>query len=154
VNLAAAQTETRRQAQAGYYEKLLAGNFFFGVTTINAAVPAWLATVAQSRKTTAVVEIPDKTRLLKAELLGKYIFVHDDEKMASGEPCFYVYRYSEDITGQPEIKPENLVVSFHCQPVERPKVNQPVLTYGVVRNGLFELREIQFACSFEGHRVP
>jgi hypothetical protein len=127
---------------------------FFGVMTINAAVPAWLATVAQSGKTTAVVEIPDKTRLLKAELLGKYIFVHDDEKMASGEPCFYVYRYTEAITGQPEIKPETLVVSFHCQPVERPKVNQPVLTYGVVRNGLFQLREIQFSGSLEGHRVP
>ena len=45
---------------------------------------------------------------------------------------------------------QNLVVSFHCQPVERPKVNQPVLTYGVVRNGLFELHEIQFAGSLEG----
>jgi hypothetical protein len=129
-------------------------NLFFAAMTINVGVPARLAAVAPPNKDIAVADIPDKTRLLKAELLGKYIFFHDDEKMASGEPCFYVYRYSEDITGQPEIKPENLVVSFHCQPVERPKVNQPVLTYGVVRNGLFELREIQFAGSLEGHRVP
>ena len=103
---------------------------------------------------TSIANIPDKTKLLKTTLQGKYIFVHDDSKMAKGEPCLYVYEYSEDQAGQPEVKPEKLVVSFHCQPVERPKVDRLVLTYGMLSADLFELREIQFSGSTEGHRVP
>jgi len=91
---------------------------------------------------------------MKAELSGKYIFIHDDEKMARGEPCLYVSQYSGDQSGKPEVQARNLVVSFHCQPVERPKVNQLVLTYGAARDGSFELREVQFSGTLEGHRVP
>ena len=105
-------------------------------------------------KEIAVVNIPDKTKLLKATLLGKYIFVHDSSKMSTNAPCFYVYEYSEDQSGKPEVKPEKLVVSFHCSPVERSKPDQIVLTYGMLAPDLFELREIQFAGSTEGHRVP
>jgi hypothetical protein len=101
-----------------------------------------------------VVDIPDKTKLLNAELLGRYILVHDAEKKANGEACMYVYRYSKARNGAPEILPENLVVSFHCVRIERPKANDLVLTYGVAKDGSFELREIQFAGSLEGHRVP
>jgi hypothetical protein len=115
---------------------------------------ASLAAAGPPVKETAVADIPDKTKLLDAELLGKYIFVHDEHKKAQGEPCFYVYRYSQDEKGSPEVRPENLVVSFHCESVQRSKVNQLVLTYGVASGGLFELREIQFAGSLEGHRVP
>jgi hypothetical protein len=105
-------------------------------------------------KEIAVVNIPDKTKLLKATLLGKYIFVHDSSKMAKDAPCFYVYEYSEDPSGKPEVKPEKLVVSFHCLPIEKSKPNQIVLTYGMLAADLFELREIQFAGSTEAHRVP
>jgi hypothetical protein len=101
-----------------------------------------------------VANIPDKTKLLKATLQGKYIFVHDDSKMAKGEPCLYVYEYSEDPAGRPEVKPDKLVISFHCQPIQREKVNRIVLTYGMLSGELFELREIQFPGSTEGHRVP
>lgn len=112
-----------------------------------------LAAAAPPGKEMTVATIPDKTKLLKATLLGKYIFVHDDDKMAKGEPCLYVYEYSEDQKGQPEVRPEKLVVSFHCQPVQRAKADQIVLTYGMAGD-LFELREIQFPGSTEAHRVP
>jgi hypothetical protein len=105
-------------------------------------------------KEIAVVNIPDKTKLLKATLLGKYIFVHDSSKMAKDAPCFYVYEYSEDPSGKPEVKPEKVVVSFHCLPIEKSKPDQIVLTYGMLAPDLFELREIQFAGSTEAHRVP
>jgi hypothetical protein len=116
-----------------------------GVCSISAAPPD---------KEMSVVNISDKTKLLKATLLGKYIFVHDNSKMAKDAPCFYVYEYSEDQSGKPEVKPEKLVVSFHCSPIERSKPDQIVLTYGMLSPDLFELREIQFAGSTEGHRVP
>jgi len=109
---------------------------------------------APPEKEMAVVNITDKTKLLKATLLGRYIFVHDNSKMTKDAPCFYVYEYSEDPSGKPEVKPEKLVLSFHCLPIERSKPDQIVLTYGMLSPDLFELREIQFAGSTEGHRVP
>jgi hypothetical protein len=114
---------------------------------------ASFAIAAPPGKDITVTTITDKTKLLKSTLLGKYIFVHDEDRMAKGEPCLYVYEYSEDQKGQPEIRPEKLVVSFHCQPVQRAKADQIVLTYGMAGD-LLELREIQFPGSTEGHRVP
>lgn len=105
-------------------------------------------------KEIAVVELQDKTHLGKTVLQGKYIFVHDDSRMAKDEPCFYVYEYSENEMRQPEARPEKLVVSFHCEPVTHPMASQIVLTYGMTTAGQFQLREIQFAGSTEGHRVP
>jgi len=119
---------------------------------ISTLVP--FAAAAPPGKEMSVVDIPDKTKLLKAVLQGKYIFIHDEEKMTRGEPCFYVYEYSQDQAGKPEARPDKLVVSFHCQSTQREKANQIVLTFGVVSVGLFELREIQFAGSSEAHRVP
>ena len=112
------------------------------------------ASAASADSDLAVVDIPDKTKLVKAELLGKYIFIHDDAKMAAGEACLYVYRYSVDPNGKPEARAENLVLSFHCVPIDRPKASQTVLTYGTTDNGSLELREIQFTGSLKGHRVP
>lgn len=126
----------------------------FGAVVIAMSSLVSFASAAPPGKEMSVVDIPDKTKLLKVVLQGKYVFIHDDDKMAQGEPCFYVYEYSEDQTGKPEARPDKLVVSFHCQPTPRGKANQIVLTFGVVSVGLFELREIQFSGSSEGHRVP
>lgn len=135
-------------------KRLLLMTLIFSATGMIVGAFASFATAAPPEKEMAVVNIPDKTKLLKTTLQGKYIFVHDDSKMAKGGPCFYVYEYSEDQAGQPEVKPEKLVVSFHCQPIERPKADQIVLTYGMASPDLFELREIQFPGATEGHRVP
>lgn len=135
-------------------KRVLLISLIFVAMTMIAGAPGSLATAAAPGKEMAVVDITDKTKVLKATLQGKYILVHDDEKMARGEPCFYIYEFSQDPAGQPELKPEKLVVSFHCQPVQHEKANHIVLTYGMTDGGLFELREIQFAGSSEGHRVP
>src|SRR5262249_52693648 len=66
------------------------------ITAVFVSAVALLVPAAPPAKQMAVVDITDKTKLLKAELLGKYIFIHDDEKLARGEPCFYVYRFSQD----------------------------------------------------------
>ena len=75
-------------------------------------------------------------------LRGEYLFVHDDEKMAKGLDCTYVY----DSAGK-------LVVSFHCEPIERAKTDQfKVLV--TTKGNLLEIEEYQFAGSTEAHRVP
>src|SRR6185369_16771351 len=80
-HLAAVRTETMRQPKEVVMRRLLLTSLIFGVITV-CALPARLATLPASGKTIAVTEISEKTKLLKAELLGKYIFVHDDSKMA------------------------------------------------------------------------
>ena len=106
-------------------------------------------TSAQSKtKETAVVEITDKTQLLEAVLLGKYLFEHDDERMARGEPCMHVYNYANGKAG-------DLVIAFHCKPVERPKAKQLVVNVAMTKTpDLFQLTEIQFAGTVKGHLVP
>ena len=104
----------------------------------------------------AVVDLTEKTKMQRQILQGKYIFVHDDEAKAKGEPCFLVYKYSEDAKGQPEVKPENLVVSCHCQRIDGSKAQQLILTYTMVLGeaDLFEIKEVQFAGSTAVHRLP
>lgn len=135
-------------------KRLLLMTLILGATTAIVSALGSFATAAPPGKDISVANIPDKTKLLKATLQGKYIFVHDEERMAKGEDCLYVYEYSEDQAGRPEVKPEKLVVSFHCQRVQREKATQIVLTYGMLSPDLLELREIQFPGSADGHRVP
>src|SRR5262245_30471098 len=95
----------------------------------------------------AVVKFTDKTRLGAVTLLGTYYFEHDDSRMARGEPCMYVYNYEGGKTGQ-------LITSFHCTPVERPRAKQVVTTEAMTETpDVFQLKEIQFAGSMKGHLV-
>lgn len=135
-------------------KRLLLIAFMMGSIGAIIGALASFAAAAPPDRDIAVANIPDKTKLLKTTLQGKYIFVHDDSMMAKGEPCLYIYEYSEDQAGKPEVKPEKLVVSFHCEPTQREKATQIVLTYGMLSSELFELREIQFPGSTKGHRVP
>lgn len=90
----------------------------------------------------AKVEFTEPLKLMNVILRGEYQFVHDEEKMAKGEACTYVY----DAAGK-------LVVSFHCEPVERAKTDQfKVLV--TTKGNILEMEEYQFAGSTEGHRVP
>jgi hypothetical protein len=90
----------------------------------------------------ARVEFTETVKLKDVMLRGEYLFVHDDEKMAKGLDCTYVY----DPAGK-------LLVSFHCEPVEREKANQFKVMVTTMGNVL-ELEEYQFAGSTEAHRVP
>ena len=135
-------------------KRLVQVSLIFGALAMIVAALALRTPAAPPGKDISVVDLPDKTRVMKTVLQGKYIFIHDDDKMAKGEPCFYIYEYNVDAAGQPEARPDKLVVSFHCQPVQREKATHIVLTYGMVSPELFELREIQFAGTIEGHRVP
>jgi len=92
----------------------------------------------------ATIEFTTTVKLLNVVLKGEYQIVHDEEMMAKGQDCTYVY----DKSGK-------LIVSFHCTPVERPKAKQfRVVTRRLDPSGLNEITEIQFAGSTEAHLVP
>ncbi len=94
------------------------------------------------------VRFDEPVKLLNVILKGEYLFVHNEEKMAQGEDCTYVYKYTDHKQG-------DLVISFHCIPVERQKADHFTITVSMLPGvNLMELTEYKFAGSEEGHRVP
>lgn len=125
----------------------------FGLIALMLAVGALIVfapgtNAGSGKKQTGVVDFTQRTKLRDVYLSGKTLFVHDDEKMARGEPCTSVYSYEGNIKGK-------LIIEFHCQPVERTKTDRffvRSLILGAPHN-LPEVQEFQFAGSTEGHRI-
>lgn len=100
-----------------------------------------------AKKQRAVAQFNEPVRLQGVLLKGQYLFVHDDAAMLRGEACTFVYKGDAEIDSQ-------LVVSFHCTPVQRQKVSSFVVRTEQVSPGVNELREFQFSGSTEAHAVP
>jgi hypothetical protein len=94
------------------------------------------------------VNLKDTTWIAGSFVSGPVIFVHDDAKMARGEPCTGVYRFV------PGKGPGEEIVSFHCAPRwgQAPGRFTTVVARDVVRGRV--LTEYQFAGDAEAHRVP
>lgn len=110
-----------------------------------------LATSASSTRQWAIVQLRQPTQIGSAVAMGPVLFVHDDAKMARGEPCTTVYRY------EPGKGPQEEIVSFHCQPRQTGVADTFILT--TERNlqlGLSgcKLKAYQFAGDSEAHGVP
>ncbi|MGE0885348.1 MAG: hypothetical protein AB7P14_17520 [Blastocatellales bacterium] len=102
-----------------------------------------------SKKESAVVEFANTVKLGGVLLRGQYMIVHDEERMAKGEACTYVYRGKKEVA-------DNLVTSFHCIHMDRAKTEKlkiSFINYGKPYE-VPEIIEIQFAGSSDGHRVP
>lgn len=100
-------------------------------------------------KESAVVEFAQTVKLQGVLLRGEYVIVHDEERMARGEPCTWIYRSAKGKEGA-------LVASFHCVHVERAKAKNFVVHFQT-RNTPYdtpEVLEFQFAGSTASHRVP
>ena len=97
----------------------------------------------------AIVEFTQTVKLMDVFLTGKYLIVHDDAKMAGGEACLYVYRQTP---GQPD----QLVVSFHCRPVQRARAERFKVVASPISASISvpEVREIQFAGAIKAHQIP
>jgi len=99
-----------------------------------------------ARKQKSVVQFNEPVRLMGVTLKGTYLFVHDDALMAAGQACTFVYKGEADISSK-------LVVSFHCTPVQRQKVDSFVVRTELI-GGINELREYQFPGETESHMAP
>lgn len=124
---------------------------FLGVilvfTLANSSAPTVTNAADSSKKEMAVMKFNYTVTLLDVSLKGEYLFVHDDEAMARGETCTYVYKGVSEA-------PKNLVASFHCIPAARAKTEYFTVRTSMVSPGVYELKEYQFAGSTESHLVP
>src|SRR5262245_17010052 len=87
----------------------------FGLLALGGTVWQSSGSRAAPSRESAVVEIARTVKLNGALLRGVYTIVHDEERMARGEPCTFVY------SGR-KIDERKLVVAFHCIHVERERV--------------------------------
>lgn len=119
---------------------------------VAALVPAALATTGDrgaSQRQSAIVNFEHPTKVSTEILMGRYLVVHDEAKMARGEPCTSFYRV-ETPRGEREE-----TVSFMCIPCTRPVVERfTIATSWDAALGVFTLAEYQFAGDAEGHGVP
>lgn len=95
----------------------------------------------------ATMTFTQPVQLLGVTLQGQYLFVHDNEAMARGEACTYVYKGVDE-------KPSKLVATFHCMPDIRQKVAYFTVRTALNSLGQLEVREFQFAGTTETHLVP
>ena|SRR5689334_119461 len=125
--------------------------FIIGVLILWASAAAVLATPGdgQPRRQSAVITFARSTWVTDQLLVGTYVVVHDEDKMARGEPCTTFYR-----VGAAEER-LNEVVSFHCIPRERRVVRSFTMTVSSdPALGADTLTEYQFGGDSEGHGVP
>lgn len=104
---------------------------------------------AAPRRESAVVEFAQTVKLGGVLLRGEYLIVHDQERMARGEACTYVYHGKQ-------IDETKLVTSFHCIHVERETAAnfKAIFSRHSTPYETPEIKEIQFAGSKDGHKVP
>ena len=119
----------------------------FVVTLSSSSMPTVTSAAKAAKTERAVMTFDRPVNIMDVTLKGKYLFVHDDAAMARGDACTYVYKGTAE-------NPKNLVISFHCTPVERNKVDYFTVRTSPGANGDSELREFQFKGSTEGHLVP
>jgi len=106
---------------------------------------------ASSSRQWAVVDLRQPTQIGQSIALRPVLFVHDDAKMARGEPCTTVYRYD------PAVGPQEEIVSFHCQPRPSATAGHFILTTAPgpdPGSSLCRLKAYQFAGDSEEHGVP
>ena len=118
---------------------------------VGALAPAAFATTGDgtARRQSAIVNFERPTWVASAMLMGTYVIVHDDGRMARGEPCTVLYRVGR------RTHPLDEAVSFHCIPHEGRVFRD--FTTTVERNPTRcsdTLLEDQFAGDSEVHGVP
>jgi hypothetical protein len=122
------------------------GAMAMGLATLVMATTTGSASVPT--KKWAMVNLTAPTMIAGTLISGPVMFLHDDEKMVSGEPCTAVYRF---VAGK---GPGEQLVAFHCTPrlTKAPKA----FTAAIVNSpyGPRTLTEYQFAGDDEAHGVP
>jgi hypothetical protein len=96
----------------------------------------------------AAVNLTDTVSIAGAFVSGPVVFVHDDARMARGEPCTSVHRYLPDEGIGEEL------VAFHCKPRWGKAPGAFTKSTNRVPDGPPVLTEYQFAGDEEAHLVP
>ena len=102
------------------------------------------------KRQSAVIYLNEPTLIGSTIVQGPVLFVHDEERMARGEPCTTIRLF------EPGNGPTESLVSFHCIPTRRPTARAfTIRTQPNTADGFgCVLTEYQFAGDSEGHGVP
>ena len=96
----------------------------------------------------AAINLKDTAVIAGAFVAGPVVFVHDDARMARGEPCTSVHRF------EPGKGPGEAIVAFHCKP-RWTKAPGKFTTATTSRpDGPSVMTEYQFAGDTEAHGIP
>jgi len=97
----------------------------------------------------SVVTFNETIRVAGRFVYGPVLIVHDNQKMAKGEPCTTFYRFD------PARGPREELLSFHCRPVQRDVAAVHTLVLAdAPEGGCRRLIEYQIAGDSEAHGVP
>ena len=96
----------------------------------------------------AIVNLKDTTMIAGAFVSGPVVFVHDDARMARGEPCTSVHRFEVGKGAGDEI------VAFHCTPRWGSAPARFTTAIRTQPDAPRILTEYQFAGDEEAHIVP
>jgi hypothetical protein len=102
---------------------------------------------AVARKQKGTAQFNQAVVVQGVTLKGEYLFVHDDAAMARGEACTRIYKGGAEIAS-------NLVVEFHCVPIQRARSNYFLVRTRQRADGVIELNEYQFKGDTEAHGTP
>ena len=123
---------------------------FVGLLLVVAALGVGATRVSTSPAVKwAAVNFTDTVMIAGAFVTGPVVFVHDDERMARGEPCTTVHRL-DAVKG-----PGEEIVAFHCKPRWGKKAPEKFTKSTRTQpDGPPILTEYQFAGDEEAHAVP
>lgn len=96
----------------------------------------------------SVTNFVDTVMVNRTLISGPVMVVHDDEKMARGEPCTTFYRFDR-VKGQQEE-----LVSFHCKPRRAEPIAKASFALSPTDVGIKRLVEYQLPGETEAHGVP
>ena len=124
--------------------------FIFGSLLVAAAIT--VGSVAQTGADPtikwAAVNLRDTTMIAGTFVSGPVVFIHDDARMAAGEPCTSVHRF-ESGKGAAE-----QLVAFHCKPRRAKAPQQFTQQVRTSADGPRIMTEYQFAGDGEAHEIP
>ena len=105
-------------------------------------------TIAAPAVKWAAVNLTDTTSIAGAFVSGPVVFIHDDARMARGEPCTSVHRYD------PEKCVGEVLVGFHCKPRWGKAPERFTQATSRRPDGPPVMTEYQFAGDDEAHQIP
>ncbi len=114
------------------------------ITLADHAAPARGTEAPATQK--ASVSFRDPVLVGDRFLMGRVLFVHDEERKARGEPCTLIYQ----LDGQ---KAPEQVAAFHCKRVSRRVADQFTLGMRTTELGYRILTAYQFSGSDHAHQV-
>ncbi|MGE0864303.1 MAG: hypothetical protein AB7P34_10415 [Vicinamibacterales bacterium] len=103
------------------------------------------AVVTPPARQATVVWFHQPVRIGNNILQGRYVIEHDNDRMAAGGPCTYIYAWDDQTVP---------VVAFHCVHLDRPGVDKTTVVLSTGSDGFKRLVEFQFPGDSGGHGTP